>query len=80
MNGTDSAKIKFNNEEVGSLSVFSNRYDSRLEDFKSFNSFNEYFRITEIQIHNDVQQRERKEGIEGVYDRLLPEIRRLIGY
>ena len=43
-------------------------------------SFNEYFRITEIQIHNDVQQRERKEGIEGVYDRLLPEIRRLIGY
>ena len=43
LNGTDSAKIKFNNEEVGSLSVFSNRYDSRLEDFKSFNSFNEYF-------------------------------------
>ena len=43
LNGTDSTKIKFNNEEVGSLSVFSNRYDGRLEDFKSFNSFNEYF-------------------------------------
>ena len=42
-NGADTSKIKFNNEEVGSLNVISNQYDSRLEDFKSFNSFNEYF-------------------------------------
>ena len=42
-NGADTSKIKFNNEEVGSLNVISNNYDSRLEDFKSFNSFNEYF-------------------------------------
>lgn len=42
-NGADTKKIKFNNEEVGSLSIAANQYDSRLEDFKSFNSFNEYF-------------------------------------
>lgn len=43
-------------------------------------SFDEYFRITDIQVHRDVQQIERKEGIENLYDRLLPEIRQLIGY
>ena len=43
-------------------------------------SFNESFEITEIRIHNDVQQRERKEGIESLYDKLLPEIRLLIGF
>lgn len=43
LNGTDTNTIKFNNEEVGRLSVMSNQYDSRLQDFKSFNSFNEYF-------------------------------------
>ena len=42
-NGADTSTIKFNNEEVGRLNVISNQYDSRLEDFKSFNSFNEYF-------------------------------------
>lgn len=42
-NGADTSKIKFNNEEVGSLNVIANQYDGRLEDFKSFNSFNEYF-------------------------------------
>lgn len=43
-------------------------------------SFNEYFKITDIQVHRDVQQIERKEGIENLYDKLLPEIRQLIGY
>ena len=42
-NGTDTSAIKFNNEEVGSLSVIANQYDSKLSDFKSFKSFNEYF-------------------------------------
>ena len=43
-------------------------------------SFNEHFKITDIQVHRDVQQIERKEGIENLYDKLLPEIRQLIGY
>ena len=43
-------------------------------------SFDEYFKITDIQVHRDVQQIERKEGIENLYDKLLPEIRQLIGY
>lgn len=43
-------------------------------------SFDEYFEITDIQVHRDVQQIERKEGIENLYDKLLPEIRQLIGY
>ncbi len=42
-------------------------------------TFKEYFWITDIQIHSDVQQSERKEGIEDLYDRLLPEFRQLIG-
>ena len=43
-------------------------------------SFDEYFKITDIQVHRDVQQIERKKGIENLYDKLLPEIRQLIGY
>jgi hypothetical protein len=73
-------------QNIQTLEIQGYTYDSEDETNKCktiniiADSFNEYFRITEIQIHNDVQQRERKEGIEGVYDRLLPEIRRLIGY
>lgn len=43
-------------------------------------SFNESFKITDIQVHRDVQQQERKEGIENLYDKLLPEIKQLKGY
>lgn len=43
-------------------------------------SFNEYFKITDIQVHKDVQQRERKNGIENLYDKLLPEFKQLIGF
>ena len=42
-NGTDSSKIKFNNEEVGTLNVISNDFDRKLTDHNSFKSFNEYY-------------------------------------
>lgn len=72
-------------ENVQTLEIEGYTYDSegdrkcRTIDIIA-DSFNEFFEITEIRIHNDVQQRERKEGIESLYDKLLPEIRRLIGY
>ena len=50
------------------------------DNLRTFLSFDEYFKITDIQVHRDVQQIERKEGIENLYDKLLPEIRQLIGY
>ena len=40
-------------------------------------TFNECFRITDIQIQTDLQQTERKDGIEAIYNRLLPELRQL---
>ena len=73
-------------QNVQTLEIQGYTYDSEDDSNKCktiniiADSFDEYFRITEIQIHNDVQQRERKEGIEGLYDKLLPEIRRLIGF
>lgn len=42
-NGIDSAKIKFNNEEVGSLSVYHNSRDKNLYNYSNFKSFNEYY-------------------------------------
>lgn len=42
-NGIDSTKIKFNNEEVGSLSVYYNRIDKKLFNYNDFKSFNEYY-------------------------------------
>ena len=42
-NGIDSAKIKFNNEEVGSLSVYYNSRDKNLYNYSNFKSFNEYY-------------------------------------
>ena len=41
-------------------------------------TFNEYFRITDIQVQEHVQQEERKEGIESLYVKLLPEFNQLI--
>lgn len=73
-------------QNVQTLEIQGYTYDSEDDSNKCktiniiADSFDEYFRITEIQIHNDVQQRERKEGIEGLYDKLLPGIRRLIGF
>lgn len=42
-------------------------------------SFNEYFKIPDIQVHTDVQQADRVLGITDLYNRLLPEFRQLIG-
>jgi len=60
-------------------------YASDVEDSKSLkhinilaDTFNEYFRITDIQIQSDVQENERKIGIELVYNRILPELRQLV--
>lgn len=43
-------------------------------------SFNEAFRIQDIQVHSDLQLTERKTGIEGLYNRILPEIRQILGH
>ncbi|MCL2247418.1 MAG: hypothetical protein FWC10_09980, partial [Lentimicrobiaceae bacterium] len=40
-------------------------------------TFNEHFKIRDIQLQSDVQQSERQEGIENLYSRLLPEFNRL---
>jgi hypothetical protein len=40
-------------------------------------TFNEFFKITAIPVQSDVQERERKEGIEALYHQLLPELRQL---
>ena len=42
-------------------------------------SFNEFFRIPDIQVHSDVQQTDRISGITNLYNRLLPEFRQLNG-
>lgn len=42
-------------------------------------SFNEYFKIPDIQVHTDVQQSDRIAGIIELYNRLLPEFRQLSG-
>lgn len=43
LNGADSSKIKFNNEEVGSLNVMSNNFDDKIYRYDKFKSFNEYY-------------------------------------
>ena len=42
-------------------------------------SFNESFKIPDIQVHTDVQQIDRIIGITDLYNRLLPEFRQLSG-
>lgn len=42
-------------------------------------SFNESFKIPDIQVHSDVQQSDRIVGITDLYNRLLPEFRQLSG-
>ncbi len=43
-------------------------------------AFKESFRIQDIQINTNLQGRERKSGIEGIYERILPEIRQILGH
>ena len=43
LNGTNSSKIKFNNEEVGTLNVIGNDFDSNIYRYERFKSFNEYY-------------------------------------
>jgi hypothetical protein len=40
-------------------------------------TFNEHFKITNILVQSDVQREERKIGIEGLYNNILPELRQL---
>lgn len=42
-------------------------------------SFNEHFKIPDIQVHSDVQQIDRMEGITKLYNKILPELRKLRG-
>lgn len=41
--------------------------------------FNESFKIENITIHQDTQQNERRLGVKSIYDRILPEIKRIVG-
>lgn len=43
-------------------------------------TFNESFKIPDIRIQINVQETERRNGIESVYNRLLPEIKTIIGF
>jgi len=94
MDGLSRSKVKglvdavlqyINQHNIQTLTV--EGYDSDSEDPKRCkvidlvgDTFNEYFWITDVQIHSDVQQSERKEGIETLYERLLPEFRQIIGF
>jgi hypothetical protein len=40
-------------------------------------TFKEYFKISDIQLQSNVQQNERKQGIENLYKKLLPQLRQL---
>lgn len=42
-------------------------------------TFNESFRIEDIQVHTNLQISERRVGVEGLYNKILPEIRQIIG-
>lgn len=42
-------------------------------------AFKEFFKIDDIQVHTDLQSAARKEGIETLYSRILPEIQQIIG-
>lgn len=42
-------------------------------------TFNEFFKIPDIQVQVDVQEYDRQIGIEGLYNTLLPEIKTIIG-
>lgn len=42
-------------------------------------AFKEFFKIDDIQVHIDVQSTARKEGIEALYNRILPEIHQILG-
>ncbi len=43
-------------------------------------TFDESFKINDIQIHTDVQKQERKNGIERVYNKIIPELQDIIGF
>ena len=42
-------------------------------------TFNEFFRIPDVQIQANIQLEDRKQGIETLYSKVLPEIRTIIG-
>jgi hypothetical protein len=41
-------------------------------------SFKESFKLTDVQVHIDVQQQERTKGIQEVYQKILPELKRIL--
>ena len=42
-------------------------------------TFNEFFRIPDVQIQANIQLEDRKQGIEALYSKVLPEIITIIG-
>lgn len=42
-------------------------------------TFRDSFRISVVQLHKDIQQEERKQGIIKVYNKILPELKYIIG-
>lgn len=42
-------------------------------------TFNEFFKIPDVQIQANIQLEDRKRGIETLYAKVLPEIRTIIG-
>ena len=43
-------------------------------------AFKEFFRIENIQVHRDLQSPARKQGIESLYNKILPEIQQILGH
>lgn len=42
-------------------------------------AFKEFFRIEDIQVHRDLQASARQQGVEALYNRILPEIQQIVG-
>ena len=62
-----------------SVDVESGKSTSKTIDILA-DTFNESFRIPDVQIQSNIQLGDRKQGIETLYSKVLPEIRTIIGW
>lgn len=61
-----------------SVDIDSGKSTSKTIDILA-DTFNESFRIPDVQIQSNIQLADRKQGIETLYSKVLPEIRTIIG-
>ncbi|WP_304206934.1 hypothetical protein [Phocaeicola plebeius] len=62
-----------------SVDIDSGKSTSKTIDILA-DTFNESFKIPDVQIQSNIQLEDRKQGIETLYSKVLPEIRTIIGW